>query len=202
MGTRIDTGSSSTAMRPPQGYGFSDTAAASSSRKTPTASGGELSEEDQRQVEKLKQRDREVRAHEMAHMAAGGGFVRGGASFQYQAGPDGGRYAVGGEVSIDTSPVKGDPKATARKMQAVQRAALAPAQPSGQDMAVAAKAAQAAATAQQQAASLQQAEAGQSGQSPAAAQSGLPKTASYTRTAGLIPLASVSAAGGRIDVSV
>ncbi len=93
-------------------------------------------------VAELKQRDQEVRAHEQAHMAAGGAHVRGGASFTYQKGPDGQRYAVGGEVSIDTSEVAGDPRATMAKAQMVMRAALAPANPSGQDMSVAASAAQ------------------------------------------------------------
>jgi hypothetical protein len=110
----------------------------------------ELSAEEKKEVAKLQSQDQEVRSHEAAHVAAGGQYVRGGASFSYQNGPDGKKYAVGGEVSIDTSAVKGDPKATIQKMQTVQRAALAPANPSGQDRAVAGAAAAAAATAQQQ----------------------------------------------------
>ncbi len=94
-------------------------------------------------VAELRQRDREVRAHEAAHAAAGGAYVRGGPSFQYTRGPDGRLYAVGGEVQIDVSPVSGDPEATIAKMQVVRRAALAPARPSAQDRAVAARAAQA-----------------------------------------------------------
>jgi len=57
-----------------------------------------LSEADLRRVEQLKQRDREVRAHEMAHVAAGAGVVTSGASYSYETGPDGRRYAVGGEA--------------------------------------------------------------------------------------------------------
>ena len=87
----------------------------------------------------LKARDREVRNHENAHRAAGGDLVRGG-SYDYQQGPDGKRYAVGGDVQIDTSPVPDDPAATAEKMQRVIAAALAPAQPSSTDLAVAAQA--------------------------------------------------------------
>lgn len=105
------------------------------------ASAKDLSEDEERQVAELKTRDREVRAHEAAHMGAGGGVVRGGASYTFQAGPDGRRYAVGGEVSIDASPVKDNPEATIRKMQQVRSAALAPANPSGQDRSVAAAAA-------------------------------------------------------------
>ncbi len=99
-----------------------------------------LSDEELRQVEKLKRRDRVVRAHEQAHIAAGGPYVRGGAHYVYQRGPDGRLYAIGGEVSIDVSPVPDDPKATIRKMQVVKRAALAPAQPSAQDYHIAAQA--------------------------------------------------------------
>ena len=99
----------------------------------------ELSESEDRQVQKLKKRDQEVRAHEHAHMAAGAGVVQGGASFTYQRGPDGHNYAIGGEVKIDTSS-ESDPDATIRKMQQVKRAAMAPAEPSGTDRAVAAQA--------------------------------------------------------------
>jgi hypothetical protein len=100
----------------------------------------ENSEEQLREIRKLSQTDRDVRSHEAAHMAAGGQYVKGGATFQYQKGPDGKMYAVGGEVSIDTSPVKGNPQATISKMQAIKSAALAPADPSGQDRSVAAQA--------------------------------------------------------------
>lgn len=102
----------------------------------------ELTDEEKKQVEALKARDAEVRAHERAHSQAGGQYVRGGASYSYQTGPDGKRYAVGGEVSIDTSEVPDDPEATIRKAQTVRRAALAPAQPSTQDQRVAAQASQ------------------------------------------------------------
>lgn len=105
------------------------------------ADGSELSEEEKQTVQELKDRDREVRQHEQAHIAAGAGYA-GAASYSYQRGPDGNNYAVGGEVSIDTSP-EGDPEATAAKMRIVRAAALAPANPSGQDMAVAAAASKA-----------------------------------------------------------
>jgi hypothetical protein len=92
------------------------------------------------EVEELQRLDKEVRAHEQAHVMAGGSLVRGAASFSYKSGPDGNLYAVNGEVAIDSSPVDGDPQATINKMEQVQKAALAPAQPSGQDQAVAAAA--------------------------------------------------------------
>ncbi len=89
----------------------------------------------------LKARDREVRAHEAAHQAVGGQYA-GSVSYVYERGPNGAQYAVGGEVSIDTSPVQGDPQATIEKMRTVRAAALAPAEPSPQDRAVAAEAMQ------------------------------------------------------------
>ena len=77
-----------------------------------------------------------------------GGAYAGAPSYTFQQGPDKKRYAVGGEVQIDTSKER-TPEATARKMQIVIRAALAPAEPSSQDMRVA----------QQARASLQEAQA-------------------------------------------
>jgi hypothetical protein len=103
---------------------------------------GQLDARQQARVNELAKRDREVRAHEAAHVAAGGAYARGGATFQYTKGPDGRLYATSGEVSIDVSSVPNDPQATIRKMEVVQRAALAPADPSAQDRSVAAAAAQ------------------------------------------------------------
>lgn len=91
----------------------------------------------QQVISQLKARDTEVRAHEMAHLVAAGSYARGGMSFTYQTGPDGRQYAIGGEVGIDTSPITGDPEATMQKAMVVQRAALAPAEPSAQDQKVA-----------------------------------------------------------------
>jgi hypothetical protein len=106
------------------------------------ASGAELTPEEQSVVNELRNSDREVRAHEQAHISAGGAYIRGGASYQYQRGPDNKNYAVGGEVGIDATPERDDPGATITKMQAVRAAALAPSDPSAQDRAVAASAAQ------------------------------------------------------------
>lgn len=98
-----------------------------------------LSDEELKEIQKLEKRDAEVKKHEQAHIAAGGRYVLGGASFEYATGPDGGRYAVGGEVSIDLSEAS-DHHATIEKARAVRRAALAPAEPSAQDRRVAAQA--------------------------------------------------------------
>jgi hypothetical protein len=106
-----------------------------------------LSPEAKAEVAKLQARDADVRAHENAHLAAGGGIVTGGANYTYQEGPDGRNYAVGGEVGVDTSPVRGNPQATIAKAMHIMAAALAPADPSGQDRSVAAQAASMAAQA-------------------------------------------------------
>ncbi|WP_235935232.1 putative metalloprotease CJM1_0395 family protein [Undibacterium crateris] len=98
-----------------------------------------LSEEAKSLINQLKATDSEVRAHEFAHLAASGGLATGGPSFVYQKGPDGQRYAVGGEVNIDTS-AGSTPQETIQRARTIQAAALAPAEPSGQDFAVAAKA--------------------------------------------------------------
>ncbi|MBE9532707.1 MAG: hypothetical protein IMF04_01170 [Proteobacteria bacterium] len=97
--------------------------------------------QENQQIQELKARDRTVRTHEAAHVAAGGSIVRGGANFSFQRGPDGVQYAVGGDVKIDISE-ENTPEATLRKAEQIRSAALAPAQPSSTDRAVAAKAAQ------------------------------------------------------------
>jgi hypothetical protein len=95
---------------------------------------------EQKKIQDLKKRDAEVRTHEQAHAAVGGQYA-GAPSYEYENGPDGKRYAVGGEVSIDVSTEK-DPEDTISKMQIVRAAALAPAEPSAQDLKVAALATQ------------------------------------------------------------
>jgi hypothetical protein len=101
-------------------------------------------------IGELEARNREVITHEAAHMAAGGSAIRGGATYTYQTGPDGRRYAIGGEVTVDMTPVQGNPRATIAKMMAIRAAALSPTDPSPQDMKVAAAAAQIEAQAQAQ----------------------------------------------------
>lgn len=98
----------------------------------------ELSQEAE-EIRQLQARDREVRAHEAAHASAGGSYS-GAPSYTFERGPDGQSYAVGGEVSIDVAPISGDPQATLQKAQQVRSAALAPAEPSAQDMKVAQRA--------------------------------------------------------------
>lgn len=129
-----------------------DEADASSSRSAlPNVSNNtdpaKLSDEAKQEIQQLSLRDQEVQVHEAAHAAVGGQYA-GAPSLTYETGPDGKRYAVAGEVNIDISEVAGDPQATIDKAEVIRAAALAPAQPSGQDRNVAAKASQMKAKAQ------------------------------------------------------
>jgi len=123
-----------------------NTSNTSNAEKTTTEKKQEAStaptKEDVQQLQELKSRDREVRAHEQAHLSAAGSYATSGARLTTERGSDGKQYATSGEVSIDTSPVSGDPQKTIAKAEVIQRAALAPAQPSAQDRSVAAQAAQ------------------------------------------------------------
>lgn len=98
-------------------------------------SAGKLTDDQQRQVQELKRIDASVRQHEAAHQAAGGPHA-GGASFTFTRGPNGKNYATAGEVQVDVS-TESDPEATVRKMDTVKAAALAPSDPSAQDLRVA-----------------------------------------------------------------
>lgn len=101
--------------------------------------GEKLSPEQQQEVAQLKARDAEVKAHEQAHIAAAGGLTTSSPSYSYQAGPDGQKYAIGGEVSI-SAPQTNNPEENIRNAEALKRAAMAPADPSSQDRSVAANA--------------------------------------------------------------
>lgn len=105
------------------------------------SNGKRLTDEEAAAVAKLQETDRKVRQHEQAHLAASGGLATSSASFSYQRGPDGVNYAVGGEVGIDTSPGR-TPDDTINRARTIRSAALAPADPSSQDYAIAAKATQ------------------------------------------------------------
>jgi len=118
----------------------SDAESSQSENSKTEKSDRELSLGERQQVTQLQQRDSEVRAHEAAHIAAGGAVVSGAASFTYQKGPDGKLYAVGGEVSISSSGGSTPEEKIAIAKQ-IQAGALAPANPSPQDLKVASSAA-------------------------------------------------------------
>ena len=134
------TSSSTTHSIPPTPQAKDQEASSKNAENTgPVNDSVQLSNQDP-ELAKLKARDREVRAHEAAHASAAGSLAKGGPSYTYQRGSDGRLYAVGGEVSIDTSAVAGDPEATIQKARQIRAAANAPANPSAQDRAVAAQA--------------------------------------------------------------
>ncbi|NLL35993.1 MAG: hypothetical protein GX256_00550 [Fretibacterium sp.] len=99
-------------------------------------------------VRELQQIEREVIAHEAAHQAAAGRFG-GPVRYTRTTGPDGRSYITGGSVPIHV-PATNDPEEALRNMEQVQRAALAPGDPSGQDLQVAARAAASATQIRQQ----------------------------------------------------
>ncbi|MCM1512964.1 MAG: hypothetical protein NC112_07655 [Oxalobacter formigenes] len=114
------------------------------------------------EIAELKQREQEVIAHEAAHKAAGGQYA-GAASYTYTTGPDNKKYIDGGEVSIHT-PATNDPEEALKIAETVRRAALAPANPSCQDLSVAASASQEAAAARAEIARSEMTEKQDSGQ--------------------------------------
>lgn len=121
------------ATLPREGSGTSDESAAAKDRTTGRQ---ELTPEQQRQVTELKATDRKVRAHEQAHLAVGRSIVTSGPNYTYTYGPDGRTYVSGGEVGIDTAAER-EPQANIDKGILIQRTALAPQDPSPQDISVA-----------------------------------------------------------------
>jgi hypothetical protein len=128
--------------REPEASGASPRDRVTISREAQARIGGTrgLTAEQQRQITDLKQRDTHVRQHEAAHQAAGGSLT-GAASFSYQSGPDGRSYAVGGEVPIRLASGR-TPDETIGNARQARAAALAPSDPSPQDLSVAAAATQ------------------------------------------------------------
>lgn len=107
--------------------------------KTQMLNGVELTQKEVQQVRELQSIDKNVKAHEAAHQAAGGGLA-GAASFTYTRGPDNQMYATAGEVPVSMQ--KGNtPEETIANARQIAAAAMAPADPSPQDYKVAANAA-------------------------------------------------------------
>ncbi|MBZ7935174.1 hypothetical protein H2279_00735 [Campylobacter sp. B0100352/1] len=105
---------------------------------TQMINGVELDAKQIQQLRELQNIDRNVKAHETAHQAAGGGLA-GAASFTYTRGPDNQMYATAGEVPISMQ--KGNtPEETIANARQIVAAAMAPADPSPQDYKVAANA--------------------------------------------------------------
>lgn len=109
----------------------------------------ELSQEEVKELRRLKDLDGKVKAHEMAHKVAAGSLAGGGPYYEYEQGPDGVNYAVAGHVPIHV-PETNDPEQALRDSEKAYRAALAPADPSPADRAAAAQFSSRAAQARQQ----------------------------------------------------
>lgn len=123
-----------------QAQGDADISKDNASDESAGKEDAEQRQKEQQEIQQLKSRDQEVRTHEKAHASTGGQYA-GAPQYEFTTGPDGKRYATDGEVSIDISSAQ-SPEQTLRKMQQVRAAALAPAQPSPQDLEVAAEASQ------------------------------------------------------------
>jgi len=89
-------------------------------------------------INQLKTIEKKVISHEMAHKTVGGELT-GSVNYKYTIGPDGKKYIVGGEVPIKIKEGK-TPEETIKIAQKIKAAALAPANPSPQDLKVAAQA--------------------------------------------------------------
>lgn len=90
-------------------------------------------------LNELQAADAGTRAHEHQHFKAAGGLASGLPEFQYEVGPDGQLYAVGGYVNVSTTPTS-DPEKAARDAAGLSMAASAPGDASAQDMKAAKKA--------------------------------------------------------------
>ncbi len=119
---------------------------ATESATTKSSAESDLSSEERKELEELRKRDQEVRAHEQAHAAALGAYKAGGITLSYETGPDGRQYAVSGETPVDLSE-ESTPEKTIQKMEVIKRAAYAPTDPSAADHQIAAQATQIAAQA-------------------------------------------------------
>ncbi len=83
-------------------------------------------------LRRLQARDQRVRAHEQAHSLSGGAQVAAAVRYRYQTGPDGRRYAVGGQAHAPASG-GGSPEQALDKSADLRRAAVAPTRPSYHD---------------------------------------------------------------------
>lgn len=86
-------------------------------------------------IRELEKMDRLVREHEQIHKAVAGQYA-GEITYRYVTGPDGKRYAVGGSTPI-SAPRCRQPEDTIRVMRKVRQAAMAPGDPSPEDLRVA-----------------------------------------------------------------
>lgn len=106
----------------------------------------DLTDAERQSVDRLRQRDAQVRQEEQAH-AGTAGSMAGPIVYEYATGPDGRQYAVGGAVSVRLSNPSGDPAKFADAAAKLSAAANAAHNPSAADLSAARKGYQAAAAA-------------------------------------------------------
>lgn len=87
---------------------------------------------EQKVIDELKRRDKEVRAHEAVHGSDPRLVKIGAAQFDYTIGPDGKAYATGGRVTLSTGNSR-TPEEALSKAEALKKAAMAPGEPSSKD---------------------------------------------------------------------
>ena len=92
-----------------------------------------------KEISQLQQTEQEVIQHENAHKSVGAG-VTGAVTYTHTTGPDDQRYINGGEVAIQMPATTGETDETLQLLEKVRQAALAPTEPSPQDLRVAASA--------------------------------------------------------------
>jgi pyruvate/2-oxoglutarate dehydrogenase complex dihydrolipoamide acyltransferase (E2) component len=102
--------------------------------------GRELTIKEKIEIMELEQLERSVREHERAHLRTARNLAVSQPTFEYKEGPDGKKYAVHGEVKIDSAVAGGDAEEAIEKALKMQRTALAPSDPSSKDLQVAARA--------------------------------------------------------------
>ncbi|WP_417804723.1 putative metalloprotease CJM1_0395 family protein [Thalassospira lucentensis] len=97
------------------------------------SSNADLEPAEKATVAQLQARDSAVRQEERAHAAAAGPYGSA-PQYEYQIGPDGKAYAIGGHVDVGIS-MTGSAADRDRALATLQNAAMAPNAPSGADMA-------------------------------------------------------------------
>lgn len=86
-------------------------------------------------IKNLQQMERNIQQHENEHMRVARDLAVGAPSFKYTKGPDGNMYADEGEVEINASfNSNSKPEEIIEKAMKIERAALAPSDPSPKDI--------------------------------------------------------------------
>ena len=101
----------------------------------------ETDEEDEEEIAELEEQDEEVKTEQSKQLSAVGQYATG-VVYEYEVGPDGEIYAVDGHVSVDTSSIEGDPKASIQKARALKAAMMSGSEFSSSEAAVVQEASQ------------------------------------------------------------